>query len=101
MNITGVANIGGPIASLTDSGFGFTQDVLQINDSLTWIRGAHSFKAGIDFQNVKDTRTSAAFQLYTFPSAAAYLAAREDRPLQAVQQLQWSLLTSGSFRFNY
>jgi hypothetical protein len=76
VNIAGVANIGGPIASLTDAGFGFTQDVLQINDSLTWIRGAHSFKAGIDIQNVKDTRTSPSFQLYTFPSAAAYLAAR-------------------------
>ena len=76
VNITGVANIGGPIASLSDAGFGFTQNVLQINDSLTWVRGAHSFKGGVDIQNVKDTRTSTAFQLYTFPSAAAYLAAR-------------------------
>lgn len=76
VNITGVANIGAPIASLTDAGFGFTQNVLQLNDSLTWMRGNHGFKAGFDIQNVKDGRVSTPFQLYTFPTAAAYLAAR-------------------------
>lgn len=76
VNIAGVANIGGPIASLSDAGFGFTQNVLQVNDSLTWMHGAHSFKAGFDIQNVKDTRTSTAFQLYSFANAASYLAAR-------------------------
>ena len=28
-------NFGGPIAGLTDAGFGFTQDVFQVNDSVT------------------------------------------------------------------
>src|SRR5687767_2025458 len=32
INITGVASLGGPIASVTDSGFGFTQNVMQVND---------------------------------------------------------------------
>lgn len=76
INIANVANFGGPNAGLTDAGFGFTQDVAQINNSLTWLAGDHSFKAGFDVQHVADTRTSTQFQLYTFPNVAAYLAAR-------------------------
>jgi hypothetical protein len=75
INIANVANFGGPVASLTDAGFGFTQDVAQVNNSLTWLFGDHSFKAGFDIQHVADTRKSTAFQLYTFPSIAAYQAA--------------------------
>jgi hypothetical protein len=77
INIAGVAQFGGPIAAITDSGFGFTQDVLQVNDNITFLRGNHSFKAGLDLQWVADTRTSAPAALYTFPNAAAYLAARD------------------------
>ncbi len=76
VNVTNVAQFGGPIASLTDAGFGFTQDVFQVNDSVTWLSGDHAFKGGIDMQHVADTRTSAQFQLYTFANTAAYLAAR-------------------------
>ena len=75
INIANVANFGGPVASLTDAGFGFTQDVLQVNNNVTWLRGDHSFKGGFDIQHVADTRTSTPFQLYTFPTIAAYLAA--------------------------
>ncbi len=32
---------------------------------------------------------------------SAYLGTREDRPVAALQQLLWSLVTSGEFRFNY
>jgi len=76
INIANVANFGGPVASLTDAGFGFTQNVAQVNSSLTWLRGDHSFKAGIDIQHVADTRTSSPQQIYTFPTVASYLAAR-------------------------
>jgi hypothetical protein len=76
INITGVANIGGPIASVADSGFGFTQNVMQVNDSITVLKGNHGLKAGLDLQWVKDTRVSPQAQLYTFPTLAAYLAAR-------------------------
>jgi outer membrane receptor protein involved in Fe transport len=75
INITNVANFGGAIGALTDAGFGFTQDVAQLNNSLTWLRGAHSFKVGFDAQHVADSRTSTQFQLYTFPTVASYLAA--------------------------
>jgi hypothetical protein len=75
INVTGVANFGGPIAGVNDAGFGFTQNVLQVNDNITFLRGNHSFKAGLDLQFVDDTRTAAPAQAYTFPNTAAYLAA--------------------------
>ena len=77
INIAGVAQFGGPVAAISDSGFGFTQNVLQVNDNMTFMRGNHAIKAGLDLQWVADTRTSAPAQLYTFPNAAAYLAARD------------------------
>jgi hypothetical protein len=76
INITGVANIGGPVASVADSGFGFTQNVMQVANSTTLLKGNHALKAGLDLQWVKDTRVSPQAVLYTFPNTAAYLAAR-------------------------
>ena len=75
VNITGVANIGGPVGSVSDAGFGFTQDVLQVNNSTTYLRGDHALKAGFDVQMVQDTRTAAPAAQYTFASIAAYQAA--------------------------
>jgi hypothetical protein len=75
INIPNVANFGGPIAGTADAGFGFTQDVMQFNNNTTWLKGDHAFKAGLDLQFVADTRRAAPATLYTFPSAAAYLAA--------------------------
>ncbi len=76
VRIPGVANLGGPVAGTADAGFGFSQDVLQINNSTTLMRGNHAFKAGLDIQRVADTRRSAPAALYTFPTVAAYLAAQ-------------------------
>ncbi|MDP1568437.1 MAG: TonB-dependent receptor [Vicinamibacterales bacterium] len=76
INVAGAANFGGPIAGAADAGFAFTQDVLQVNNSTTVLTGDHSVKFGFDIQNVADSRTRTASQQYTFPSVAAYLAAR-------------------------
>ncbi|MGQ0733121.1 MAG: carboxypeptidase regulatory-like domain-containing protein [Acidobacteriota bacterium] len=76
VNISGVANLGAPINGASDAGFAFSQNVLQVNDNFTYLRGAHAFKFGADIQKVDDTRTQTAFQSYTFPSVDAYLAAR-------------------------
>jgi outer membrane receptor protein involved in Fe transport len=76
INVTGVANFGGSVAATSDVGFGFTQNVMQVNNSTTLLRGNHAFKAGFDLQWVADTRQAGAAQLYTFPNAAAYLAAQ-------------------------
>jgi hypothetical protein len=76
ININGVANFGGPIGGASDAGFGFTQNILQVIDNVTYIRGDHAYKVGFAFQNVEDTRTTPQYQLYTFSSLANYLAAR-------------------------
>ncbi len=76
INIPNVAQFGAPVATISDAGFGFTQDVFQINNSMTLLRGDHAYKAGIDVQRVADTRTAPPAALYTFPNTAAYLAAQ-------------------------
>jgi hypothetical protein len=76
INIPNVAQFGGPIAGTADAGFGFTQDVLQLNNSSTLLRGDHALKAGFDLQFVADTRRAAPAALYTFPTVAAYQAAQ-------------------------
>lgn len=75
VNIPAVAQFGGPIAGGADAGFGFTENIFQVLDNVTYIRGDHSYKVGFSGQFVDDTRRQTQFQLYTFPSVAAYLAA--------------------------
>lgn len=76
INIPGIAQFGGSIATASDAGFGFTQGIWQVVDNVTYIRGNHSYKFGGDLQFIRDTRTATLFQLYTFPSIDAYLAAK-------------------------
>src|SRR5205085_2189596 len=45
-------------------------------DNFTYIRAAHSYKFGIDWQHIYDGRTAAPQFSYTFPTIAAYQAAR-------------------------
>jgi hypothetical protein len=75
ITVTGIANFGGPIAGDADAGFAFTQNVFQVANNLTHIRGDHAYKFGVDIQHVADGRTRTSSQLYTFPSIDAYLAA--------------------------
>ena len=88
INIPGVANFGGPIAGTADAGFGFTENITQVTDNFTHIRGNHQYKFGFSGQWVKDTRTQTQFQLYTFPSVAAYQAA-----LSGTNRLGYSTFT--------
>ena len=74
--VSGAANFGGPVATASDAGFGFTQNIFQVIDNFTFIRGDHAVKLGFSFQNVQDTRTIPQSQQYTFSSVANYLAAR-------------------------
>ncbi|HYB97134.1 MAG TPA: TonB-dependent receptor [Vicinamibacterales bacterium] len=76
INVTGVAQFGGPIAAVSDAGFGFTQNVFQVNNNFTVLKGNHAMKAGVDLQWVADTRVAPQAQLYTFPTLQAYLDAR-------------------------
>jgi hypothetical protein len=59
-----------------NAGFDFKQDITQVIDNFTYIRAAHSYKVGFDMQHIYDERTSAPQWSYTFPTTAAYLAAK-------------------------
>ena len=90
ISVSGAANFGGPIATVSDAGFDFSQKIWQVIDNFTVIRGRHSFKVGGDFQYVDDFRRNNLFQLYTFPTVDAYLAARNGttpRSYSTFQQL--------------
>lgn len=76
ITISGVANFGGPIAGTADSGFGFTEGIFSVTDNFTYLRASHSYKFGASVQSIHDTRTQTQFQVYTFPSVDAYLAAK-------------------------
>jgi hypothetical protein len=72
-----VANFGGPRIGDTNSvGFDFNQGIWQVVNNLTWLRGKHAYKFGIDAQFIADDRVRGERFLYTFPSVDAYLAAR-------------------------
>ncbi len=71
-----VANFGGPrIGDTTSVGFDFNQGIWQVIDNLTWIRGKHGFKAGVDAQFIADDRVRGERFLYTFPTIETYLTA--------------------------
>ena len=71
--ITGVANFGSPEAS--DTIFP-PRRITQIQDNLTRTVGTHVVKFGGGFNFYNNTERSPIFARYTFPSIAAYLAAR-------------------------
>jgi hypothetical protein len=59
-----------------NAGFDFKQNITQAIDNFTYIRGAHSYKIGLDWQHIYDERTNAPQFVYTFPTTASFLAAR-------------------------
>ena len=64
-----------------NAGFDFKQNITQAIDNFTYIRGAHSYKFGFDWQHIYDERTAASQFSYTFPTIAAYTAARNGTAL--------------------
>ena len=59
-----------------NAGFDFKQDITQVIDNFTYIRAAHSYKFGFDWQHIYDERTNAPQFAYTFATVAAYNAAK-------------------------
>jgi hypothetical protein len=78
VTITGIAGFGAPVAATGqgNAGFDFKQNITQVIDNFTYIRAAHSYKFGFDWQHIYDERTNAPQFVYTFPTVAAYLAAK-------------------------
>jgi Carboxypeptidase regulatory-like domain/TonB dependent receptor-like, beta-barrel len=71
-------SFGAPVAGTGqgNAGFDFKQNITQAIDNFTYIRAAHSYKFGIDWQHIYDERTNAPQFVYTFPTIASFLAAR-------------------------
>src|SRR5262249_1863048 len=61
----------------TGDGEDFVQKITQVLDNLTWLRADHSYKMGFDMQFIRDHRAVPLPATYTFPTVAAYLAARD------------------------
>ena len=72
VTITGIASFGSPSSGTGqgNEGFDFKQNITQVIDNFTYIRAAHSYKFGVDFQRIHDERIAAPQFLYTFPSIA-------------------------------
>jgi hypothetical protein len=76
ITVTGIAQFGGPRLGDSNSvGFDFRQGIWQAIDNVSWIRGRHGFKAGVDLQFVGDDRVRGERFEYVFPTSDAYLAA--------------------------
>lgn len=71
INITGIANFGGSIATYDR----FQEKVPNLNDNFTVVRGPHTFKAGFGFQQNLDVQAADVYTQYIFPTIAAYLSA--------------------------
>ena len=69
---------GGPWAATGqgNAGFDFKQNISQVVDNFTVVKGAHSLKSGFDWQHVYDARVAAPLFVYTFPTVDAYNAAK-------------------------
>jgi len=77
ITVSGVAQFGGARLGDTNSvGFDFNQGITQVIDNVSWIRGKHAFKGGVDAQFIGDKRVRGEQFIYTFPNNAAYLAAK-------------------------
>lgn len=77
VTVSSVAAFGG--ARLGDGnsvGFDFNQGITQVIDNLSWLRGKHGLKAGIDAQWIADKRVRGEQFIYTFPNTASYLSAK-------------------------
>ena len=72
ITITGIANFGGTTAA----GDRFGEKIPSFSDNFTKVAGSHTFKAGFAWQENNDNQVGDVYSQYTFPSIAAYLAAK-------------------------
>jgi hypothetical protein len=73
--ITNIAAFGSPENTATIQPL---EKITQFLDNFTLTRGAHTMKFGGGFSYVDDTQRSGVFARYTFPTIAAYVAARNN-----------------------
>lgn len=86
--VSGVANLGGPFSGAQDAGFDFTQNIFQVVNNFTYLRGNHSYKTGVDVQLIEDGRTRTPQLQYTFSSVDNYLLAKSGANPKAYSTFQ-------------
>jgi hypothetical protein len=60
----------------TSVGDKYQEKIPSFADNISLIHGGHSFKFGVNFQKNNDTQLADVYTRYSFPSVAAYLAAK-------------------------
>jgi hypothetical protein len=89
ITVQGSANFGGAqIGDSNSTGFDFKQGITQVIDNVSWIRGRHALKGGIDVQFIADDRVKGDLFSYTFASNDAYLQAKSGANPFAYSSLQ-------------
>jgi hypothetical protein len=89
ITVSGIAQFGGPrIGDGNSVGFDFTQQINQVLDNFTWVRGTHALKTGVDVQWVGDDRVQGENFQYTFATIDAYNAAKSGANPRSYTTLQ-------------
>jgi hypothetical protein len=92
ITVAGKASFGGArIGDGNSVGFDFTQGISQVIDNVSWIRGKHAFKTGIDAQWIGDERVRGDLFLYNFATINDYLAAKSGANPRAYSNFQQQL----------
>jgi hypothetical protein len=73
ITIPNVANFGNSL----DVGFRFEEMTPELTENFSYFLGNHALKFGGSVRSIRDTQVAQTFANYTFPSIAAYLAARD------------------------
>jgi hypothetical protein len=73
ITIPGVANFGNSL----DVGFRYEETTPEVNENFSYNFAKHAVKVGGSIRAIRDTQVQPTAALYTFPSIAAYLAARD------------------------
>ena len=98
VDISGVAYFNGT----NINGTKFQEKIPSFNDNLTWIKGSHTMKFGVDFMRPLLTQFSAVYSEYVFPSVAAYKAAASGANPYSYTQLNISVGDPGAgFQDNF
>lgn len=93
ITISGVINgFGGS----NGTGDKFQEKIPSFADNLSLLRGGHAYKVGIAFQKNNDTQLADVYTRYTFPSLAAYTAAKNGTNTLSYTSIQASIGRPGA-----
>jgi hypothetical protein len=72
ITVANIANFGNSL----DAGFLYEESTPEITENFSLNVGSHAFKFGGSVRSIRDQKVDPTYALYTFPSIAAYLAAK-------------------------